>query len=338
MAGAVDRLLASPAYGERWAALWLDLARFSDTMGYEKDPARTIWPFRDWVIRAFNADLPFDQFTLKQLAGDLLENPEIAHDEYYRNNPPGISDSLRRRTLHALDELNQKTAAEIGDPETTTRIGQYEMACRMQVHASDAFDIHKEPKAMHEMYGTEPGRESFANNCMLARRLAERGVRYIQLFDWGWDHHGSGACEDLRQGFVSKCRGLDRPVSALLKDLKQRGLLDDTLVVWSGEFGRTPMRENRRGAVSPFAGRDQNPGAYTMWLAGAGVKRGFSYGETDPSGYRVLIDKVSAHDLHATLLHLLGFDHQRFTFPRQGADQRLSNITKSARVVSEILA
>jgi hypothetical protein len=256
----------------------------------------------------------------------------------FLNNPPGISDALRRRTLHALDELNQKTVAEIGDPETSTRIGQYEMAYRMQVHASDAFDIHKEPKAMHALYGTEPGRESFANNCMLARRLAERGVRYIQLFDWGWDHHGSGASEDLRQGFVNKCRGLDRPVTALLKDLKQRGLLDDTLVVWSGEFGRTPMRENRRGAVSPFAGRDHNPGAYTMWLAGAGVKRGFSHGETDPSGYRALIDKVSAHDLHATILHLLGFDHQRFTFHTQGADQRLSNITKTARVVSEILA
>jgi arylsulfatase A-like enzyme len=144
--------------------------------------------------------------------------------------------------------------------------------------------------------------------------------------------------EDLRQGFVNKCRGLDRPVAALLKDLKQRGLLEDTLVVWSGEFGRTPMRENRRGSASPFAGRDHNPGAYTMWLAGAGVKRGYSHGETDPSGYRAMVDKVSAHDLHATLLHLLGIDHQRFTFHSQGADQRLTNITKTARVVSEILA
>jgi hypothetical protein len=256
----------------------------------------------------------------------------------FLNNPPGISDSLRRRTLEALDDLNRRTAEEVGDPETNTRIGQYEMAYRMQVHASDAFDIHKEPKAIHELYGTEPGRESFANNCLLARRLAERGVRYIQLFDWGWDSHGSGVGEDLRQGFVNKCRGLDRPVAALLKDLKQRGLLEDTLVVWSGEFGRTPMRENRRGSASPFAGRDHNPGAYTMWLAGAGVKRGYSHGETDPSGYRAMVDKVSAHDLHATLLHLLGIDHQRFTFHSQGADQRLTNITKTARVVSEILA
>jgi hypothetical protein len=255
----------------------------------------------------------------------------------FLNNPAGIGDALRRRSLQALDALNQRTAEEVGDPETVTRIAQYEMASRMQIHASDAFDIGKEPTSMHELYGTEPGRESFANNCLLARRLAERGVRFIQLFDWGWDHHGNGPFEDLRQGFVEKCRAIDRPIAALLKDLKQRGLLDETLVVWGGEFGRTPMKENRGGVKSDFAGRDHNPGAFTIWMAGGGVKAGYSHGETDPTGYRAMIDKVSPHDFHATLLHLLGFDHQRFTYPAQGVEQRLSNITKSSRLVTEIL-
>ncbi len=256
----------------------------------------------------------------------------------YLSNPAGISSAMRRRTLDALNALNEHAAAEMGDPETATRIAQYEMAYRMQIHASDAFDLKAEPEYIHRLYGTEPGRESFANNCLLARRLAERGVRYIQLFDWGWDSHGTGADTDLRQGFVNKCRSIDQPVAALLKDLKQRGLLDDTLVIWSGEFGRTPMRENRGGVEMPFVGRDHNPGAYTLWMAGGGVKAGHSHGETDPSGYSATRDKVSAHDFHATLLALLGFDHRRLTFFSQGAEQRLSNITKPSRVVKEIFA
>lgn len=256
----------------------------------------------------------------------------------YLGNPEGVSRNLRRRSLDALSELNQRIATEVGDPETLTRIAQYEMAFRMQMHASEAFDISKEPKSIHDAYATEPGKESFANNCLLARRLAERGVRFIQLFDWGWDSHGTGPNTDLRQGFVKKCDSIDKPIAALLKDLKQRGLLDDTLVIWSGEFGRTPMRENRGGKTMRNVGRDHHPAAYTLWMAGGGVKPGFTFGETDPLGYNAAVNPVSAHDLHATLLHLLGFDHKRFTHPFQGLDQRLTNVTKSSRVLHEVMA
>ena len=256
----------------------------------------------------------------------------------YLSNPDGVSQALRRRTLDALNDLNQRVATEVGDPETVTRIAQYEMAFRMQIHASDAFDLKQEPEAMHQMYGTALGKESFANNCLLARRLAERGVRFIQLFDWGWDSHGTGPQTDLRTGFVDKCNEIDKPIAALLNDLKQRGLLDETLVVWSGEFGRTPMTENRGGVDGSFVGRDHSPSAYTLWMAGGGVKQGFSYGETDPIGYEAAVDKVSAHDLHATLMALLGFDHKKLTYPYQGLDQRLSNVTKPSRVVKEVMA
>lgn len=257
----------------------------------------------------------------------------------YLKNPDGISRDLRRRSLDALSALNQQTATEAGDPETLTRIAQYELAFRMQTSATDAFDISKEPQAIHEQYGTKPGQESFANNCLLARRLAERGVRYIQLFDWGWDSHGTGKDTDLRQGFADKCRDIDRPIAALLEDLKQRGLLDDTLLVWGGEFGRTPMRENRGGVTMSNVGRDHNPGSFCVWLAGGGVKGGYSHGETDDLGYAAAVDKVSIHDLHATMLHLLGFDHLKFTHPSQGLAQRLTNVTKSGtKVVEQILS
>jgi hypothetical protein len=255
----------------------------------------------------------------------------------FLGNPPGISRSLRRRTLDALGDLNRQVSREVGDPETLTRIAQYEMAFRMQIHASDAFDITQEPESVHQEYATQPGRESFANNCLLARRLAERGVRYIQLFDWGWDSHGTNDQTDLRKGFVDKCRQVDQPVSALLTDLDRRGLLDETLVIWSGEFGRTPMRENRGGRTMKAVGRDHSPTAYSLWMAGGGIKPGTSYGETDPVGYEAVVDKVSAHDLHATLLTLLGFDHKRLTFPFQGLDQRLSNVTKPSRVINDII-
>ena len=257
----------------------------------------------------------------------------------YLDNPPGISRKLRRRSLDTLDRLNQRIAEEVGDPETVTRIAQYEMAFRMQTHATDAFDLRQEPESMHQMYGTQPGRESFANNCLLARRLAERGVRFIQLFHWGWDSHGAAAHEAINKGFIDRCNEVDGPMTALLKDLKQRGMLDDTLVVWGGEFGRTPMQENRGGNEMAFVGRDHNPGAFTIWMAGGGVKPGLTYGETDPIGYEAVKDRVSVHDLHATLLHLLGFDHEMFTFPSQGANQRLTNITKTGtKIVKGILA
>ncbi len=257
----------------------------------------------------------------------------------YLDDPAGISRDLRRRSLDTLGRLNQTIAEETGDAETVTRIAQYEMAYRMQMSATDAFDLKQESEATHQWYGTEPGKESFANNCLLARRLAERGVRYIQLFHWGWDSHGATASEALNKGFSDRCREVDQPVTALLKDLKQRGLLEDTLVVWGGEFGRTPMQENRGGVDSPFVGRDHNPGAFTIWMAGGGVKPGISYGETDPIGYEAIKDKVSVHDLHATMLHLMGLDHEKFTFPSQGAPQRLTNITKpGTKRISGLLA
>jgi hypothetical protein len=257
----------------------------------------------------------------------------------YLDDPAGISRGLRRRSLDTLDRLNQKIAEDVGDPETVTRIAQYEMAFRMQTHATDAFDLKQENAATHALYGTEPVKESFANKCLLDRRLAERGVRYIQLFHWGWDSHGASASEALNKGFSDRCKEVDQPMTAPLKDLKQRGLLEDTLVVWGGEFGRTTMQENRGGNEMAFVGRDHNPGALTIWMAGGGVKPGISYGETDPIGYEAMTDKISVHDLHATMMELMGFDHEKLTYPSQGVPQRLSNITKpGSKAVKGILA
>ncbi len=256
----------------------------------------------------------------------------------YLSNPENVSQQQRRRALDALARINQAAFEETGDPEVLTRISQYEMAFRMQTHATEAFDLSLEPEQVHQMYGTQPGQESFANNCLLARRLAERDVRFIQLFHWGWDSHGAGQNEALNAGFHDRCKEVDRPMTALLQDLDQRGLLDDTLVVWAGEFGRTPMRENRGGREMKLIGRDHNPGAFTIWMAGGGVKSGLSFGETDELGYEAVVDPVSPHDLHATLLHLLGINHRRLTYFHQGLPQRLSNVTQPSRVVEELFA
>lgn len=253
------------------------------------------------------------------------------------SNPNGISRDVRRLALDALQNLNRRTHEEFGDPETLTRIAQYEMAFRMQTAVPEAMNIEGEPQHIHRMYGTQPGKESFANNCLLARRLVERGVRFVQLFDWGWDSHGAARSEALNGGFQDKCRQVDQPMAALLSDLKQRGLLQDTLVVWSGEFGRTPMRENRGGRQMKLVGRDHNPGAFTAWMAGAGVRPGISYGETDEVGYGAAVDPVELRDLHATMLRLLGFDHKRLSVPFQGLNQRLTGV-KEARVLEGILA
>ncbi|QDV56118.1 DUF1501 domain-containing protein [Rosistilla oblonga] len=253
------------------------------------------------------------------------------------SNPAGVSRDQRRQVLDALSKLNQRTSIEFGDPETLTRIAQYEMAFRMQTAVPDAMRIDDEPAHVHAMYGTQPGKESFANNCLLARRLAERDVRFIQLFDWGWDSHGAGKDEALNEGFKSKCQQIDRPIAALLADLKQRDMLKDTLVVWSGEFGRTPMRENRGGTEMRFVGRDHNPGAFTLWMAGGGTKPGMTYGETDAVGYSAAINPVQLRDFHATMLHLLGFDHNRFSFPFQGLDQKLTGV-KPATLIKDVLA
>jgi hypothetical protein len=255
----------------------------------------------------------------------------------YLQNPASVSRALRRSELDTIDEINRKSHAEFGDPETITRIAQYEMAFRMQVEASDVFDIQKEPPSTLAAYGCKPGQESFANNCLVARRLAERGVRFIQLYHWGWDSHGSNAREALNLGFMDRCRETDQPIGALLSDLKQRGMLEDTLVVWGGEFGRTSMQENREGATSPYVGRDHNPNAFTIWLAGGGIKGGTSFGETDALGYTVVKDPVEIRDLHATMLYALGFDHTKLNYYFQGLDQKLTSV-KAARVVAEVLA
>lgn len=255
----------------------------------------------------------------------------------YLDNPKGVSRALRRSMLDTIDDINQQTYAAFGNPETVTRIAQYEMAFRMQMDATDAMDIRKEPDWVHAQYGSKPGETSFANNCLVARRLAERGVRFIQLYHWGWDSHGADAKEALNVGFNDRCREVDQPTAALLADLRSRGLLEDTLVVWGGEFGRTPMRENRGGQVMKYVGRDHNPGAFTIWLAGGGVRPGTTYGETDDMGYEIVKDPVEIRDLHATLLYLLGFDHHKLNFRFQGLEQKLTSV-KPARVVAEILA
>ncbi len=254
----------------------------------------------------------------------------------FLSDPDGLSRDLRRRSIEAINTINEQQHQEVGDPEILTRIAQYEMAFRMQTSVPEAMDINQEPEYIHAMYGTEPGVTSFANNCLLARRLVERGVRFVQLFHWGWDSHGAGASEALNVGFLERCRETDRPVTALLNDLKQRGLLDETLVIWGGEFGRTPMLENRTGLDNPYVGRDHHSDVFTMWMAGGGVKAGTTHGETDEIGYTGLSGRVHIHDLQATILHLLGFDHERLTYPFQGRDFRLTDV--SGEVVREVLA
>ena len=256
----------------------------------------------------------------------------------YLSNPEGVSRHHRRRALDTLAAINQRTYQSVGDPEILTRIEQYEMAFRMQTTAAEAFDLSTESAATLSRYQAEPGRELFANNCLLARRLAQRDVRFIQLFHWGWDSHGTAADTSLDDGFVNQCRDVDAPMTALIEDLRSEGLLDETLLIWGGEFGRTPMRENRNGKEMRFVGRDHNPGAFTIFMAGGGVRGGMSHGETDEVGYQSVVDPVSPHDLHATILAAMGIDHHELTYFNQGVHKRLTNITKQSRVVTEILA
>ena len=253
----------------------------------------------------------------------------------YLSDPEGMDRSLRGKTIEAINTINQKEYESVGDPEILTRISQYEMAYKMQVSVPEVMDISVEPEYIHTLYGTEPGKASFANNCLLARRMAEQGVRFIQLFHWGWDSHGAGESEALNHGFLDRCKEVDKPMTALIQDLKQRGLLEDTLVVWGGEFGRTPMMENRGGITNPFVGRDHHTDAFTMWLAGGGIKPGITYGETDEIGYYGIKDQVHVHDLQATMLHALGFNHEKLTYPFQGRDFRLTDV--SGNIIKEIL-
>ena len=243
----------------------------------------------------------------------------------YASDPAGLDRDVRRMSLDTLRELNEIQGRELGHPETQTRIAQYELAFRMQMSVPEVMDINRESAATLAAYGAKPGESSFANNCLLARRLIEQDVRYVQLFDWGWDFHGTNPAEDIRDGLTKKCATMDRPVAALLKDLRQRGLLDETLVVLGGEFGRTPFREGRT-AKGDILGRDHFPDCYTMVMAGGGVRGGTMYGESDELGFSVASDKVSVHDLQATMLHQLGFNHERLTYRFQGRDYRLTDV------------
>jgi hypothetical protein len=243
----------------------------------------------------------------------------------YLSNPAGIDGETQKESLETLKSLNQKRLDVVGDPEIATRINSFEMAYRMQTSAPELMEIGKEPKHILDMYGAEPGKPSFANNCLLTRRLLERGVRFVQLFHEAWDQHGN-----LKHDLKKNCEDTDRPCAALVKDLKQRGLLDDTIVLWGGEFGRTPMVQG-----GGDDGRDHHPNAFTMWIAGGGIKPGLSLGETDDFGFNVTQDRVHVHDLHATLLHLLGFDHTKLTYRFQGRDFRLTDV--SGNLVDKLL-
>jgi hypothetical protein len=274
----------------------------------------------------------------------------------YLSNPKGLDRATRRRQLDALRDLNEMQHRRVGDPETLSRIAQYELTYRMQTAAAEVMDISREPKHVLEMYGAKPGVEStadlksigdkpvaaaddpaMANNCLLARRLVESGVRFVQIFDWGWDHHGASQPEDMKTHLPVKARQIDRPIAALIRDLKQRGLLDETLVVWGGEFGRTPMRENRGGRYGKFVGRDHHPFAFTMWMAGGGIKGGVNFGTTDEIGYYPAENPMSVRDLQATILHLMGLNPHKFGVMRSGLNARLIGPTDEGKIRREIL-
>ncbi len=242
----------------------------------------------------------------------------------YLSNPKGITRQHQRRTIDAINILNQKRFDSVGDPEIATRIAAFEMAFRMQDVAPEVTDISLEPEHIQKMYGAEPGKRSFANNCLLARRLIERGVRFVELFHESWDQHFN-----LKKGLETNCKDVDQACAALITDLKQRGLLDDTLIIWGGEFGRTPMVQGGND------GRDHHPNAFSVWLSGGGVKGGYQLGKTDELGFNAVEDKVHVHDLNATILHLLGFDHTKLTYRAQGRDFRLTDV--HGHVVKKIL-
>ena len=233
----------------------------------------------------------------------------------YLSNPKGVDRQMQRDSLDALKALNQRRLGIVGDPEIATRINSYEMAYRMQASAPDLMDLSKESKQTLEMYGAEPGKSSFASSCLLARRLVERGVRFVQIFHEAWDQHGN-LVKDLQKN----CRDTDKASAALVQDLKDRGLLEDTLVVWGGEFGRTPMVQGGDD------GRDHHPNCFSMWLAGGGVKPGLTLGDSDELGFNAAKDRVHVHDLNATILHLLGFDHLKLNYRFQGRDFRLTDV------------
>ncbi|MCH2372662.1 MAG: DUF1501 domain-containing protein [Planctomycetes bacterium] len=452
----VERLLASPHFGERWGRHWLDGARYADSDGYNGDSPRAIWKYREGVIDALNADMPFDQFTIEQIAGDLLpkatlnqkiatgfhrntllnheggNNPEqyrverivdrvnttgtvflglttgraechshkfdpISQAEFYElfaffNNgdepklelptPEGVllieaanaelaplevrlasydDDSKREEefeiwqtqafdllasgeisnaiaqllTLSEEERSDDQTvelfkAFQKTDPEIATRIVSYEMAFRMQTSAPEMMDQRSETKRTLEMYGADPQAPSFARNCLLTRRRVERGLRFVQIFHTDWDDHGNGS-NNLDTAFQARCHEIDRPCVALVRELKERGLLDNTLVIWGGEFGRTPQ-----GGDARPAGRDHHIEAFSTWFSGGGTRPGQTIGETDDLGFRPIADSIHVNDFHATILHLLGLGHEKLTYRFQGRDFRLTDV--GGHVVQNLLA
>lgn len=242
----------------------------------------------------------------------------------FLSNPEGINRDDRQRIVESINELNRARLSDLGDPEIATRIEQYELAFRMQASVPDLMDISREPAEVQKLYGATPGRGSFANNCLLARRLVERGVRFVQLFDADWDHHSS-----IPKALPAKCKEVDQAATALVIDLKRRGLLDETLVIWGGEFGRTPLQQGKDG-------RDHHKDAYCIWMAGGGVKPGSTFGKTDDIGFKIVENPVHVHDLHATIMHLLGIDHTRLTYRHTGRDFRLTDV--SGKLVPGIMA
>ncbi|MFN7137944.1 MAG: DUF1501 domain-containing protein [Limisphaerales bacterium] len=240
----------------------------------------------------------------------------------YINRPPGVSEKVQRDVIDKVNALNGKLDEAIDDPEIATRISQYEMAFKMQASVPGLMDISDEPQSVLDMYGTKGGDGTFASNCLLARRLAERGVRFLQVYHRGWDHHGG-----IKSGIQTVSKMVDQASAALVKDVKQRGMLEDTLVIWGGEFGRTPMAQGD--------GRDHHIRGFSLWMAGGGVKGGISYGNTDELGYYAVENKVHVHDFHATMLHLFGIDHKKLTYRFQGRDFRLTDV--HGEVVKAIL-
>ena len=245
------------------------------------------------------------------------------------SNPNGMESGQRRQLLDGIQKLNRIQLEAVRDPEIATRIEAYEMAFRMQTSVPDLMDISTEPKSVLDLYGAEPGKASFANNCLLARRLAERDVRYIQLFHRDWDHHS-----DLPNALTNQCKQTDQASAALITDLKQRGLLEDTLVIWGGEFGRTTYSQGEITKTS--YGRDHHPRCFSLWMAGGGIKGGVTLGKTDEFGYNLVEDPVHVHDFHATVMHLLGVDHEKLIYRSQGRDFRLTDI--AGKIVKQLLA
>jgi hypothetical protein len=293
----------------------------------------------DFLVMLSKMQRPSDQplydhywgsgFLPSRYQGVKLRNAKEA--VLYLEDPKGMPREVRREMLDGLSELNQHRLDQTGDPEISTRIRQYEMAYRMQTSVPELADFSKEPEEVFELYGPDSRRPgSYAANCIMARRLAERGVRFIQLFHPDWDHHSR-----LPSWCTARCRDTDQPSAALIQDLKRRGMLDDTLIIWGGEFGRGVAGQGKWDSIE--AGRDHHPRAFTMWMAGGGVKPGITYGATDDFSFNVAENPVHVRDLHATVMHLLGIDHERFTYRNQGLDMRLTGV-EHANVVKGVLA